>query len=446
MSGVVADGNSALGTRACPVNSPTGGEETCCPECGSEHLIADGEIGEVYCGECGVQLPFGGDEDFVPPAPTFGDGQSVGGVTFEHLPDKNLPTDFRLSDVKGGPEQVRRFASLRWLNHIVPQRDHQAVYRNVSLRIRPLLERINLPSAVVNRAVLKAGQVVSEHGLLRVDGTYEALALFGLMHADKRRFLRIGRRKLIGLLSNAAPRELHRVELGEPDRKGRGVREWALSLSIERMNERAEGLCFLSAHLYYRLHDEHRKGPICHLTSTLPVRFLRNATPNLGHPSLPRAHVVEKQKDGFYVKFSVDPSTFLHDRDAALSIRVTLLGDAPLKKAYVALSNGGAFHVVQKAYNMWCTLLGERADPATVEELNELNPQIPRHRLSEVNARAHYFKRLSSSSMFQPISDRVAAAVACYDVLVLPAKQVAPSYEVSEGAIKAHHKRLTMRD
>jgi hypothetical protein len=156
--------------------------------------------------------------------------------------------------------------------------------------------------------------------------------------------------------------------------------------------------------------------------------------------------VVEKQKDGFYMKLSVDPSMFLYGHDAALNVRVTLLGDAPLKKAYVALSNGGAFHVVQKAYNMWCTLLRERADPATVEELNELNPQIPRPLLSEVNARAHYFKRLSSRSMFQPLSDRVAAAVACYDVLVLPAKQVASFYEVSEGAVKAHHRRLTMRD
>jgi hypothetical protein len=156
--------------------------------------------------------------------------------------------------------------------------------------------------------------------------------------------------------------------------------------------------------------------------------------------------VVEKQKDGFYMKLSADPSTFIYGQDVSLNVKLTLLGDAPLKKAYVALTNGGAFHVVQKAYNMWCTLLRERADPVTVEELNELNPHIPQHLLSDVNARAHYFKRLSSRSMFQPLSDRVAAAVACYDVLVLPAKQVAAFYEVSEGAIKAHHRRLTTGD
>ena len=146
------------------------------------------------------------------------------------------------------------------------------------------------------------------------------------------------------------------------------------------------------------------------------------------------------------MSFWADRSTYVHGRDAAVNVKVTLIGDPaqPLKNAYITVSNGGAFHVARKAYNMWCTLLGERTDPATIEELNELNPLIPRHLLSCVNERAHYFKRVCNRSMLQPLSDRVAAALACYDVLVLPAKQVGEKYEVSEGVIRAHHGRLKL--
>jgi hypothetical protein len=385
------------------------------------------------------------DGDFLPPAPAFGDGQFIGGMTFDHLPDKNLTTDFRPTDVKGNPERLKQFKNLRWLNHIVPQRNQQAVFKNVSLRLRPLLERPNLPSDVINRTVLKASRVVSAHGLLRVDGTYEGLALLALMHADKSRFLRIGRKRLISLLSNATPHEIHRIELGEPYQKSHGVREWSLPLSIESMKEKPEGLCLISTHLYYCLHKDRRRGPVCHLTGTLPIRFLRNAgIRQRAQSGPPPSHMIEKRKDGFCMSFWADRSTYVHGRDTAVNVKVTLIGDPtqPLRNAYITVSNGGAFHVVRKAYNMWCTLLGERTDPATIEELNELNPLIPRHLLARVNERAHYFQRICNRVMLQPLSDRHAAAVACYDVLVLPAKQVGEKYEVSEGVIKAHHKRL----
>jgi hypothetical protein len=63
-----------------------------------------------------------------------------------------------------------------------------------------------------------------------------------------------------------------------------------------------------------------------------------------------------------------------------------------------------------------------------------------------VNGRAYYFKRIRSRAILQPLSDRIAAAVACYDVLVLPARQVAAFYDVSECAIKAYHERLMLND
>jgi len=415
-----------------------------CPECGSERVISDPETGEVCCGSCGIQLSQAGD--LLASTFPFGDGQSAGGITLDHMPDKNLTTDFRPSDAKGGPERVKQFTNLRWLNHVVPQRNHQSVYKNVSLRLRPLLERINLPSDVVNRVVLKASRIVSEHGLLRVDGAYESLALLGLIHADKGRFLRLGRRKLIGLLSNATLRKICLVELGPPSHDGRGVREWRLSIPIEDLKEQPEGLCLVSVHLYYSLRDGRRRGTVCHLTGALPIRFMQNAALGLDNARSRLPRVVEKRKDGFQMAFWADPSACVRGRDTTVNVRVTLLGDSaqPVKKAYVLLSSGGAFFTVRKAYNMWCVLLGERTDPATIEELNEINPLIPRHLLSRVNERAHYFKRVCNRAMLQPISDRVAAALACYDVLILPAKQVGEKYEVSEGVIRAHHGRLKL--
>jgi len=440
------------------LSARTAGEaKAVCPECGSERLVSDIEAGEVWCSSCGVQLPLSGDEDFLPLASAFGDGQTIGGMTLEHLPDKNLTTDFRPSDMRGSLEEISRFRNLRWLNHIVPQRSQQSVYRNVSLRLRPLLERVGVPSEVVNRTVLKASQIVAKNGLLRIEGAYEGLALLGLMYADRQRFLRFGRKRLFSLISNASPREICRVDLLESPGESTircavesevkdSERSWVLGLPVGEMQERPEGPCMVSGHFYYYLNVKGRHGAVCHLTGAVPVRFLLNTAQPSDSSAALQQRVAEKRRGSFYMALSAEPASFVHGRDVAIEVRANLIGEAPLKKAYVTLSNGGAFHIARKAYNSWCVFLGEPADPATIEELNELNPQIPRGLLSQVNGRAHYFKRIRSRAILQPLSDRIAAAVACYDVLVLPARQVADFYDVSECVIKAYHERLMSND
>lgn len=413
-----------------------------CSECGSTKLVADADAGAVYCSACGLELPMTGGS-FLLSSRAFGDGKSTGGLTLEHLPDKNLPTDFRLGDVKGGPEEVAKFRNLRWLNHVVPQRDRQTVFKTVSLRLRPVLERINVPSDIVNRAVLDATKIVMEHGLLRVDGTYEGLALLGLMHADRERFLRVKRKQLICLVSNVVPRDVYTAELGKPVSESPGVKEWSMVVPIDKLEKWPDGLGFASVHFYYMSHSTYG-GPTCHLTARVPIHFMRNVTRDAVKSSPPC--VVDKRRNGFCLSFTSDHSTYVLGRDSAIGLTVKLVGEMkqPLKKACMAIASGGAFHVVKKAYHMWCTFLNEKPDPVTIEELNSINPIITRDLLSRVNERAHYFQRVCNRTMLQPLSNRVAAAVACFDVLVCPAKQLEEGYGVSESVIRAHHKRLMM--
>lgn len=428
-----------------------------CPECGCTALVTDADAGGVYCSACGLELPMGSGS-FQLSSRAFGDGKSTGGLTFDHLPDKNLPTDFRLGDVKGGPDEVAKFRSLRWLNHAVPQRSRQTVFKTVSLRLRPILERVNLPGDIVNRAVLDATKIVMEHGLLRVDGTYEGLALLGLMRADKECFLRVTRKQLICLVANVVPCAVYKnelvrpvkespgapsIELVKPIRESPGAKEWAITVPVNELKKWPDGLGFASVHFYYVPHDTN--GSLtCHLTASVPIHFMRNIGGNVVKSSPPS--VVDKRRNGFSLSFASDHSTYVLGRDPVIELAIKLVGDVkrPLKRACIVITNGGAFQVVKKAYHMWCTFLKEKPDPVTIEELNSINSLIPRDLISQVNERAHYFQRVCNRTNMQPLSNRVAAAVACFDVTVRPAKQLEKKYGVSESVIRAHHKQLMM--
>jgi len=427
-----------------PASSASG---NVCPECGSDQLRNDYESSEVVCGSCGLVV-----RELSEVSDDYSE-RTGRGMTFPHLPDKNLTTTFRPEDVKD--DKIRlEFRRLRGVNRRIPQRsDGWAFYRRAK-ELRPFLERVYPPFDLKAKRQDKISKVLEFASRLTSDRPLpqslprlkEAFAVLCIVQADPNMCLRQegNRARFVGLEGL-----INRI-LRDPDGDVRTFPELPLSFTIKSRN----GQCTWTKVIrFQRFHPHHdgatRTGEIneSHEVELLVTLTMADQSFTVGVPITICPNIVGRSQpatehrrlDEFTVAFLTASKQKCRVGE---SVKVTLrLQPAPARSAPIqgtlSLRTERTRAVIMETYERLCHHYGLPLTPLTHDSFIESDVELKPEGKERAKALAAQVDEAFRSRLaIQRLPPEVVASIAVIEATGQSVIDVAYRYRVDPGNLR----------
>jgi hypothetical protein len=374
----------------------------------------------------------------------FGDGTGRG-FTFPHLPDKNLPTTFRLSDIKDETTRIH-FKRLQTINARVPQRENGAwVFYRRAKELRHLLERVYPCSDVQRQSEDKIGKILEFAARLTVDRPLpqsvpylrEAFAYLCIVHSDRHILLpfRVGRKALIAKLVGASD-DVEQDSISTSPalptnfalrtRNGGGC-AWEMSLRFESM----KGLKPASEDVELRASLTMPEGSV---NVAVPLTICYNV---IGHRSAVGSHArLPDQASMVFLSASKRNCMLGEPVKIAVWIKPALKGGRIIQ-GRLQLKTGRKASVILEGYKQLCQHYSLPVTTTSAREIVANDPTLREDERRKAAALADAIHTTFKNAVaIQELKPEIAAAIAVVDIAHRSAISVAERYDVDISTLR----------